>query len=332
MSLFRKPALLGLDVGSSTVKAVQLRKKGKEIFAERTGIAAMPSGAISGGMVLDPPAVSNCIRKLCENQRLGERRVAVALGGDGVFLTRLKLNPGPADALPDRIREETARQSPFLLQQAALDFQILNHSPSDSSDTPDTPWDVLVVAARPEKIEGMREVLRRAGKTAVLVDSCTCALANTLEFNHRPAASEISVLLHLGAAAMSVVILRGSVPLLAQEFPLVPPASSDETWNPAQRVAVQLERMFEQMDEIADEHPLEPGSRQIQRIWLSGGGSRMRGLEEVLRDRIKLPLQEINPFRKIEFRSAEALDRVVWDHAHCMTVAVGLALRNFQQL
>ena len=136
-------------------------------------------------------------------------------------------------------------------------------------------------------------------------------------------------LLHLGAATLTLSIVRGSTPVLAQDLPLSRSQLTVEEMSLTDRIAVHLERLFEQMDEIADDHPLEPRSSQIQRLLLSGGGARLKGLPQVLKSRIRLPFEEMNPFRRIEFESPEALSLLVWDEAHTMPVAVGLALRGF---
>jgi len=327
VAFFGKSPLFGLDIGSSAIKAVRLRKKQGTIHAERAGITAMPAGALSGGQFLDPPAVANAIRKFCRRQRLGGRQVAVAVGGEDLFLTRLKLPRGADnDDVGARVLSEAISMAPFPLHQANLDFHTLN----DSADT--GMIDALVVAVKRARVESLREVLHRAGKTPIVVDSTACCLANAFQFNYDPEPGEISALLHLGADMMTICIVRGSTPLLSRDLPLAPPLYSDENWNLSERVAVQLERVFEMLDEIADEHPLEPGSSKISRIWLSGGGTRLRGLEEVLRDRIRLPFEEMNPFRNIQFDSASEGGQAVLGYGHCMAVAVGLALRNFDEL
>jgi Tfp pilus assembly PilM family ATPase len=207
-----------------------------------------------------------------------------------------------------------------------FDFEVLDNF-SDSQ------WiDALVVAAKPGRVERLHDLIKRAGKTPALVDSTACALVNAYAYNYEPQSTEIIGLLHLGASAMTVCIVRGSTPVLAKELSLARTQLNNEEWSLTDRIAVNLERVFELMDEVADEHPLEPRSSQIQRLLTSGGAAHARGLGEMLRNRIRLPFGELNPFHRIEFDGSNGLSRLVWDHAHCMPVAVGLALRGFEQL
>ena len=307
------------------VKAVALRKRDGRLVAERAAIAAMPAGALSDGVFLDPPAVSATIRKFCRDQRFRGNRVAVGLAGQDVFLTRLKVERAASESLETKMRAEAARVAPFPLENANLDFQVLD---TFSNST----WvEALVAVAGRGKIDRLQDVLAGAGKTLVVVDSTACALANAFQVNDDPSPTQITTLLHLGAATMTVVIVRGATPLVTRDLSLAPSQFAEEEWSLTDRVVVQLERVFETMDEIADEHPLEPRSHEIERLLLSGGAARVLGLQEALKNRIELPFEEMNPFRKIELDSSDALSRLVWDHVHCMPVAVGLALRGLNE-
>ncbi|HZS51144.1 MAG TPA: pilus assembly protein PilM [Bryobacterales bacterium] len=315
----------GLDIGSATLKAVELERKNGTITAPRAAIASMPGGAFSGGVLLDPPAAAEAIRKLCREHRFRGKHVITGVSGSDVFVARVKLERGAPETLAARIRERACDAAPFSLEQAYLDYQLIDNF-SDSQ------WvDVLVAAVKPGRLDVLQDVLRRAGKRATIVDVVSCALANVFEVNYAPAPSAVSGLLHVGASTLTVCIVRGSTPLIAEEVSLTTVAGETAELNRAERVAIELERIFEQMDEIADEHPLEPGSGQIERLFLSGGGARSRGLPEVLKERIGLPFEELNPFRKIELSGSDTLSRLVWDHAHCMPVAVGLALRGLDE-
>ena len=324
MNLFRSSRPFGLDIGSSMIKAAELTQVGSTVVVSRTGIAPMPSGAFSSGVIMDPPEAALAIRNLCrENHFRSKRVVAVPIGGDE-FFARLKVERGGGQALDERVRQEAARVAPFPIAAAHLDFDLLDNSF-------DLQWSsVLVAAAKPEKIERLQQLLGRAGKTATVVDVTASALANAFEVNYQPKPLAVSALVDIGASGMTVCIVRGSTPLLAEHLPLAAMRLSlgVEESNPAERIVIELERLFERMDEIAEEHPLDPGSKQIERLVLSGGASRTAGLAGLLRERIGLPFEEFNPFRKIEIAAPEAMGHQVWDHAHCMAIAVGLALRG----
>ncbi len=320
MPLFGTSPLLGLDIGSSMVKAVALQKKNGRVVVVRAAISAVPGGAISEGAVFDAPAVSAFIRKFCRGQRLGGGRLAVAVAGDGVFLTRLKLMRTGGGSWRSRVEQEAAHVLPFPPGDANLDYQLLEELPEAA--------EALLVAARRDRINGLRAMLRRAGTHPVVVEAAACAVANSLEFNYAPEKSAIAALLHVGAATMTVCIVCGSAPIVARDLSLSHGGLTGEEWPLVDRVAVQLERVFEELDDLADEQPLEPRSSSIGRIWLSGGAARVPGFHEALRRRFGLPVEEMNPFRKMEFDDSGATGRLVRDHSHCMSVAVGLALRG----
>jgi type IV pilus assembly protein PilM len=314
--------LIGLDVGSGLIKAVTLRRKGTRVVVDRAGLMAMAGGALAGRKFLDPPAIADTVRRLCKDLRMHGRRLAVAVAGEEVFHARLKVERAALGALDELVRQELARLAPFSPADSIVDYQVLDSFAHSQ-------WvDAVAVAATKSSVERLRNMLDRAGRTAAIVDSTACALANVFEFNYQPVSNEITALLHLGAATLTVCILRGATPLLVRDLTL----EGDKPWREqegsTERVAVEVERAFEQMDEIADDHPLEPRSRQISRLLLSGGGIRLRGLEQTLRTRLHLPMEELNPFHRIDFTGTDSLSRLVWDHVHCMPVAVGLALRG----
>jgi type IV pilus assembly protein PilM len=322
--LFGSAPMIGLDIGAGMVKAVTLRQRGSKVVVDRAGLMAMTGGAITGRKILDPPAAGDCVRKLCRDLGLRGRAVAVAVSGEEVVHARLKLEKTALEQPEPPVRRELAKAAPFPPEELVVDYQVLD-------STADSQWvDVMAVGARRGAVERMEQVVARAGKSAAIVDSTACALANAFEANYQPASNEVSALLHLGAATLTLCLLRGGTPLLVRDLTLESATPWREQPAPAERVVVELERLLEQMDEIADDHPLEPRSKQIARLFLSGGGIQLRGLEDLLRSRVRAPFQELNPFRRIEFTGTDALGRLVWDHAHCMPVAVGLALRGFE--
>jgi len=321
---FGNAPLIGLDIGTATVKAVTLIRRAENLIAERLAIAAMPAPAPSGGASLEASAVSRCLREFCRQEGFRGERVSAGLAGEDLLVARLKLSAAAGQTLETAVREEAARLAPLPLEQYTLDYQVLDNS-SDGQAA-----EALLVAAKRERVERLREIVRQAGKKLVVADSTACALANVFELNYQPQPAEITVLLHLGAATMTACILRGSTPLLVRDVSLAPLGASEQEWPRIDRVAVELERVLEWMDEIADEHPLEPRSTQIQRLMLSGGGARLKGLDQVLRARFNRPLEELNPFRRILFKNGAALSRLVLEQAHCLPVAVGLALREFE--
>lgn len=295
------------------------------MFVDRAGVAPIPAGAVSDGAFVDPPAIVNAIQELCQDLGLRGKRVALSLTGEDVFVVRLKLEETEAGSLETKVREETARLAPFPLDQAKLDYQVLeNWSNSE--------WvQALAVAARKRPVERLQELMRRAAKTPVVVDATACALVNAYAFNYEPGPSEIVALAHLGASWMTVCIVRGSIPLLAKDLWLGSSRYTEEEQGLTERIVVHLERVFEWVDDIADEYPLEPRSSAIRRLLLSGGVVHLQGLQEALRKRMRLPIEEMNPFRTIEFEGSGGSSSVAWKQAHLMPVAVGLALRAFDQ-
>jgi len=200
--LFGNAPLIGLDLGSGMVKAAAVRRKGDRLVVERAGIAALPGGAMSGRVYLDPPAVAECVRKLCHDAGLRGRRAAVAMAGNEVFHARLKVERGAVPNLDALVREEVSKLAPFSLDEALLDYHVLDNFAHSQ-------WvDAVAVAARRLGVERVTSVVERSGKTVEVVDSAACALTNVFELNYEPAPADITALVHLGAAILTVWISR----------------------------------------------------------------------------------------------------------------------------
>jgi type IV pilus assembly protein PilM len=303
------------------VKAVRLIQKDQRFVVASAGVAVVPAGVIQGTTLLDPPTLAGAIRQLCRARGLSGKRVAVALSGQDVFVARLKVECGSSEPLEARLRSEAASIAPFPLDSASLDYQVLDNFSHSQ-------WvDALVVAAPPGRVDRMVDLMQRSKKALAVVDATACALVNAFQVNYDPAPDEITALVHVGNALLTLVIVRGSALLLARDI-LLPPAAPSQA-PLAERVVVEVERLLERLDEIADDHPLEPRSGKIQRLLLSGGAAHAPGLADLLRQRVRIPFEDLNPFRKIDFQDQSPASRPVWDHLLCMPVAVGLALRAF---
>src|SRR5262249_4775776 len=167
--------------------------------------------------------------------------VALAVTGKDVFVGRIKLEQPGGPGLEKRIREEMARLVPFPLDEARLDFEILkNHE--------DSQWvDALAVAARRRHVDSLVQLAARLRKTPLVVDATACALANAFEFNYQPGVSAVTALAHLGAAWMTVCILRGSTLLLAKDLSLEPAPFREKEWSLSDRIAALLEGILESL-------------------------------------------------------------------------------------
>jgi len=339
--------LAGLDLGSGAVKAVELRRVRAGFELVRAGLQPLEPGIVADGGIEDPDSVAAEIRKVFSRSRIRSRKVATSVSGHSVIVKRLTLPVMSREELTDSIQWEARQVIPFDLSDVHLDHQVLAGAPG-SQDT-----QVLLVAARKERVAGRLEAIARAGLSPVIVDVDGFALQNAYEVNYGPGSPVTAALLHIGASVTNVVVARGGIPLFTRDL-------SAGGHQLTQLLQKQLGIEFEEAERIKKEsavEALEAGPSgallqsatetllleirksldlfeagaegdSIQRVYVSGGCSELAGLMERLQSGLDLPLEPLDPFKSIAVgRGVD--EESLYQQAPSLAVAVGLALRGF---
>src|SRR3989454_5448063 len=164
MSLFggKSRQLVGLDIGSRSIKAVELKstKAGYELVS--FGMETLAPDRVVDGAIMDEPQVANAISKIFEAQRIKTKNVATSVSGHSVIVKRVPLPLMTEEELYDRIPSEASQHIPFDIADVNLSYQLL--------ESMDSQMDVLLVAVTKDKILNHTNVLAQAGKTPVVVD------------------------------------------------------------------------------------------------------------------------------------------------------------------
>jgi len=154
--------IVGLDVGSSSIKAVELKKKGGQIEVAHLGLEPLSSDIVVDSMIVDSGTVSSAISKLFLDNQIKTKGVATAVSGHSVIVKKISLPSMSDQELAETIEKEAAQHIPFDLADVSLDYQIL----SDEVGSPQ--MDVLLVAVKKDKILNYTNVLSMAGRTPAI--------------------------------------------------------------------------------------------------------------------------------------------------------------------
>ena len=346
--LGKAKAVVGLDIGSSAVKAVELKPSGKGFKVTAFAIEPVPPDSIVDGAIIDGTAVADAIRRLFENKAFKTKEVAASLSGNAVIVKKISLPVMTEAELAESIYWEAEQYIPFDIQDVNLDYQIL-----DAGRGPDSKgtMDVLLVAAKKEKIADYLGVITQAGRTAVVVDVDAFALQNCYEANYGLEPQSVVVLLNAGASAININILAGEQSVFTRDISsggnayteavqkeLNLPFESAEllkkgevvdgvTFDEVKPVLhAMTENVLLEIQKTFDFFKATASSDRIDRIVLSGGASRVDGFAQALEERFGAPVETFDPFRKIAFEAKLGIT----DPASMATaaVAVGLALRR----
>ena len=341
---------MGLDIGSSAVKAVELKPVGKGYKVTAFGAESVPPDSIVDGAIIDAAAVADAIRRLFDGHKIQTKDVAASLSGNAVIVKKITL-PVMTDAeLAESIYWEAEQYIPFDIQDVNLDYQILD--PGDAANGKAT-MDVLLVAAKKEKIADYTGVIAQAGRTAVVVDVDAFALQNAFEVNYGIQPGQVVVLLNAGASATNINILHGDQSVFTRDISIggnaytealqkelsLPFEDADQlkrgepvdgvTFEDARPVLRAVtENVMLEIQKTFDFFKATAASDRIDRIVVSGGASRAEGFLDMLTERFEAPVELFDPFKNVSFDvkrfQADGGDGI----APTAAVAVGLALRR----
>ncbi|HUI43631.1 MAG TPA: type IV pilus assembly protein PilM [Terriglobia bacterium] len=342
--------LVGVDIGTSSVKAVQLRKKGREIELVSAGLADLSPDAIVDGAIMDTLSVSAAISKVFHDNHISTRRVATSVSGSAVMVKRIGVTAASQEELAEAVPAEARRQLSSDPAELNLDYQLLG--PGSSPNV----LDVMLVAARREKVSAYTGVLSQAGKKPQLIDIDGFAVQNAFETGYQPPPDSTLALLNVGASQMNVNIVSNGVPVFARDIPF-----GGMQYTEALQKA--LEVSFEEAEKLkrGEEHPKVTaeardavlasvtqnlvaeirgtfnffrqmtGSAAIDRIYLSGGTARLAGLAERVEQELAIPVEILDPLRGIAANPANFEADKLARLSPQLAVAVGLALRSFDR-
>ncbi len=349
--MFRRPkSLVGLDIGSSAVKAVELKPSGKGYRVTAFGAEPIPPDSIVDGAIIDSAAVADAIRRLFEVNKIQTKEVCLSLSGNAVIVKKITL-PVMTDAeLAESIYWEAEQYIPFDIQDVNLDYQILD--PGDAANGKAT-MEVLLVAAKKEKIADYTGVIAQAGRIAVVVDVDAFALQNAFEVNYGIVPDQVVVLLNAGASATNINILQGDQSVFTRDISIGGNAYTEAlqkelnlpfedadllkrgepvdgvTFDDARPVLRAVsENVMLEIQKTFDFFKATAASDRIDRIIVSGGASKAEGFLEMLPERFETPVELFDPFKAVAFDSKRFRVDDPSDVAPTAAVAVGLALRR----
>ena len=351
MALFAKAkTVVGLDIGSSAVKAVELKPAGKGYKVTAFGAEPVPADAIVDGAIIDAASVADAIRRVFDgNKAFKSKEVCASLSGNAVIVKKITLPVMTENELAESIYWEAEQYIPFDIQDVNLDYQILD--PGTGANSRGS-MDVLLVAAKKEKIADYTNVIAQSGRTPVIVDVDAFALQNAFEVNYGLEAGRIVVLLNAGASAININILQGDQSVFTRDISMggnaytdavqkeldLPFDAADQlkkgipvdgaTFEEAQPVLRAVtENVLLEIQKTFDFFKASASTDQIDRIMLSGGASRVDGFHEMVQERFNAPVENFDPFRAVTW-DAKKLGGDAAQMASTAAVAVGLALRK----
>ena len=351
MALFgKKKGLVGVDIGSSAIKVVELKpggKGGNEYQLANLGLEPLPPEAIVDGAIMDSGAVIDAIQRLFTAQKIKTSEVATSVSGNAVIVKKISLPQMTSEELAESIHWEAEQYIPFDIQDVSLDYEVVEGGGSGGN------MDVLLVAVKKDKIGDYTSAISQAGKNAQIVDVDVFALQNCYEVNYGIDAGRVVALLNVGASIMNINITKGATSIFNRDIAVGGNQYTDaiqkdlnlsfdqaealkkgarvEGANPdnlqpilqavSENIALEIQKTFDFFKATSSED-------RIDRIFLSGGTAKVKGLQELLADRFDAGVELLNPFNSVTYNPREFDPDFINDIGPSAAIAVGLAARK----
>lgn len=346
-----KRQLVGLDIGSSGIKLVQLKENRGRYVLQKFGVKPLEPEVIVDGTVMDEGRVVSAIRELFEELNVKVKQVAVSISGHAVIIKKISLPPMPDDELEGQVKLAAEQYIPFDINEVNIDFHVL--PPSEVGSDTQGEMSVILVAAKKDKINELTELVKAAGLLPLVMDVDAFAIENMHAINYPVAQDETTALVNVGASVMNVNIVRRGTSLFTRDIPIGGNRYTEaiqrelgmsyedaESTKKGERSAGGNQAAVnsvidgvnaEVASEIArtiDYFKSTTTDAEIQQVLLCGGTSRVKGLVQQLHDRMQVSVEIADPFSEVDTSGSDFDQETLSQLGPLAAVGMGLALRS----
>jgi len=343
-----KKSMVGVDIGSSSVKAVELQGRNGDFQLVSLGYESLQPDSVVDGQIMELNAVSSAIGNIFNEHKIKTVKVAAGVNGHSVIVKNIVLPQMSDGELQESFAWHAEEHIPFDISDVNLDYHV-------TGSTPDA-IHVLLAACKRDKIANLKQAIQLAGKQPTVIDVDAFALQNCYELNYQPQPGQVVALLNIGASTTNINILNGDRSVFTRDatfggnqYTSLLQKELGLTFEQAEQVkrGMQLPENAEPrdiepiLDTVSDilaleiqktmdfyRATVEDGEAAVQQILVSGGGSKLNGLVEFLSTRFEIPVEGFDPFRKIRVDSRGFDPEYMREIVPEMAIAVGLALRG----
>lgn len=342
--------VVGLDLGSHSIKIVEIDHTGKGPILVNYGLTELVPGSVVNGQVTSKEPVLEAINLLFETCKITTRQINVALCGTDVIIKTIQTDRMSTEELQKTITWEAEQHVPFPLAEISLDYQVLDPEGEGAQ------MNVLLVASKRDLIEERLTLFEEAGCDVMLMDVDTFALLNALEANYDAPAEGCHCIVHFGGESTHLSLVRRGLPILTRNLPVGGRKlveiiqgqlglSEDEAYltlygeegeaGPAAAKRDLKPFLDTLLDDVAIgvnraaaflESTEESGS--INRIFLSGGCANIHEINRLFEEKVGIPTEIANPLNRIGFKSELFVAEPVEKVAPTLMLAIGLGLRQ----
>jgi type IV pilus assembly protein PilM len=347
MLFYKAQSVVGLDIGTNSVKLVELDRAKNTFRLKNIGIAKLPRDTIVNGTIIHAELLEQTIKTLFSEYKIKNKNVAISISGHPVIIKKITTDLMPEEELENTLPFEAEQYIPFSLDEVNLDFQILG-----TCEDKENKMNVMLVAAKRAMISDYVSVLQNAGLKAVIVDIDVFALENMFISNYSPEQNITVALVDMGASVTNINIIKNGVSQFTRDIFMGGNQITEEIQRQlsinyedaeALKCGEQIAGINQDLLKEIIERASSTIANEIQRsldfyisstygeisqVYLSGGGSKTSGFREIFTKRVTVPLEYTNPFHAITYDENMFDAEYIKDLSPFAAIGVGLALRS----
>src|SRR5579864_6275400 len=338
--------LVGVDIGASSIKVVQLKESRKKLQVLRWGYAPLPPQTIIDGHVMNSGAVAEALARIFHDGKIQQRDVSIGVYGQSVIVRKITVPMMTPAELDEQIHWEAEQHIPFDIKLMSIDYEVLRRRTESGQ------MDLLLVAAKKDEINDYAAILREAKLKPVVVDINAFTIQNIFEHQYGLPGDGTIALLNLGAAVSSLNIVAKGVSAFTREITNAGNSITEEIrkalscsyeqaeaykhgGGPADIVPQEVTQIINQacqslageIQRSLDFYLATSGEQEIGKIYVSGGSAYLAPLVQAIERRARVPVQLFDPLVNLPVDVKAADETHLRALAAQMVVALGLSLR-----
>lgn len=347
MLFLRSQNVIGLDIGTSSIKLVEIENLKGGYKLTNFGIAKLPRDTIVNGTIVHAEPVVQAIKNLVSNLKIKNKNVAISISGHPVIMKKITLSLMTEEELENTIAVEAEQYIPFALDEVNIDFQILG-----IKEEKDNQMNVMLVAAKKAMINEYISVVQQSGLKAAIVDIDVFALENMFNANYTPEENINVALIDIGASVTNINIIKNGTSQFTRDifmggYQITEEIQKQLSISYDEAEALKCGEKIEGINQETLESIINKSSAaiateihrtldffssstyaEISQIYLSGGASKTAGLKKTLENKISIPMDYANPFASITYDKNTFDEEYIKEFSPVSAIGVGLALRS----
>ncbi len=344
---FSSKKVIGIDIGSSSIKVVEMEPAGKSYKLVSFGVVPTPKDSITNGQINDTSAIATAIQSIMRDIKTKCQVAVTGMWGTSIIIKKISIPKVDAKVLKDTIRFEAEQYIPFEMSSVALTHVVLK-----TKSSPDT-MDILIIAAKSDQLIQYVEAITLSQHQCNIMDANSIALANCFEINYGVIKNETLALMNFGAEITNFVVMHNGELIFcrdigvggnnisneisrtlnisigdAEAFKISALAGAAVPEEVHATINSESDRMVDEIKNSFDFFSASNMGISISKVYFSGGGAHLSSLIQRVSIGLGISFEKMDPFKNIKVNTAKFnlnyLDKI----SYLAPIAVGLASRE----